>query len=72
MLITDRDSTTGETWYMVCNDAGYCLIRTRSSRIATYINQRTPGLPHTLRLTVGGDPGTHVQPKLWQHVRRWR
>ena len=71
MLIIDRDETTGETFYMVCNDAGLCLIRTRSSVIAMFIEQRVKGIPSTLRLTVGGDPGTKTERKLWQHVRRF-
>jgi hypothetical protein len=72
MLIIDRDSVTGETYYMVCNDQGLCLIRTRSSAIADFIERRVQGIPPTLRLTVGGDPGTKSERKLWQHVRRWK
>ena len=71
MLIIDRDNRTGETFYMVCNDAGLCLIRTRSSAIANFVEKHVQGIPPTLRLTVGGDPGTHAERKLWQHVRRW-
>lgn len=71
MLFTDQDKDTGITTYMVCNDAGLCLIRTTSSRIANYVNNHTRGVPPTLRLTVGGDPGTRTTNHLWQHVRRW-
>lgn len=71
MLFIDRDPVTGISTYMVCNDAGLCLIRTTSSRIANYVEARTQGVPSSLRLTVGGDPGTRTIHHIWQHVRRW-
>lgn len=71
MLFTSRDPHTGITSYMVCNDAGLCLIYTTSSRIAEFVERHSRGVPPTLRLTVGGDPGTRTTTHLWQHVRRW-
>lgn len=71
MLIIDQDPDTGIRTYMVCNDAGLCLIRTTSSRIANFVEGHSRGVPSSLRLTVGGDPGTRSQLHIWQHVRRW-
>jgi len=71
MLFIERDSQTGISTYMVCNDAGLCLIRTTSSRIADYVERHVKGIPASLRLTVGGDPGTRSTQHIWQHVRRW-
>ena len=71
MLIVDQDPQTGVSTYMVCNDAGFCLIRTTSSKIANYVDRHSRGIPQTLRLTVGGDPGTKTSQHIWQHVRRW-
>lgn len=71
MLSIDQDPDTGIRTYMVCNDAGYCLIRTTSSRIANYVDLHSQGIPATLRLTVGGDPGTQSRTHIWQHIRRW-
>lgn len=70
MLFTDEDEN-GVTTYMVCNDAGLCLIRTTSSRIAEFVERHSRGVPPSLRLTVGGDPGTRSTQHIWQHVRRW-
>lgn len=71
MLTVDQDPQTGISTYMVCNDAGNCLIRTTSSAIAYFVEAHCRGINPKLRLTVGGDPGTKNQRKLWQHVRRW-
>lgn len=70
MLYRETDET-GVSTYMVCNDAGLCLIRTTSSAIAYFVESHAQGIPPTLRLTVGGDPGTRSDRKIWQHVRRW-
>jgi hypothetical protein len=71
MLIIDRDPETGQTCYIVCNDAGLCLIRTTSSAIAYFVEQHTKGTSVHLRLNVGGDPGTRKDRHIWQHVRRF-
>jgi hypothetical protein len=71
MLFIDQDPDTGTYTYMVCNDAGLCLIRTTSSRIANFVERHSQGVPTALRLTVGGDPGTRTTQHIWQHVRRW-
>ena len=71
MLFIDQDPDTGINTYMVCNDAGLCLIRTTSSRIANFVERHSQGVPPSLRLTVGGDPGTRSTQHIWQHVRRW-
>jgi len=71
MLFIDQDPDTGINTYMVCNDAGLCLIRTTSSRIANFVERHSRGVPPSLRLTVGGDPGTRSTQHIWQHVRRW-
>lgn len=71
MLLKDQDQDTGITTYMVCNDDGLCLIRTTSSHIAGYINQFTQGLDPSLRLMIGGDPGSRAeQRRLFHHIRR--
>lgn len=70
MVFVERDDC-GIATYTVCNDAGLCLIRTTSSRIAYFVERHVHGVPPTLRLTIGGDPGTRSEHKLWQHVRRW-
>lgn len=43
---------------MVCNRQGLCLIRTRSSRIAYWLEPKTHNLAARQTLTIGGDPGT--------------
>lgn len=56
---------------MACNDAGLCLIRTRNRRIAVFVSEASRGVDPELRLTVGGDPGTHTKnPPIWQFVRK--
>lgn len=71
MLFIDRDSLTGQTYYMVCNDAGLCLIRTTSGAIADFVERHTKGTSIHLRLNVGGDPGTRRDRHIWQHVRKF-
>jgi hypothetical protein len=71
MLIIDRDEC-GITMYMVCNDAGSCLIRTADGYIAHYIHYLSKGIDTNLRLTVGGDPGTRqATHPVFHHVRRY-
>jgi hypothetical protein len=70
MLITDQDPE-GCAMYTVCNDQGLCLIRTSDRQIAEYVDRHSRGIDHSLRLTVGGDPGTHRgAAPLWQYIRR--
>jgi hypothetical protein len=61
----------GITQYVVCNEAGDCLIVTTSSKIAEFIERNIKGVPRELRLNVGGDPGTKVEKKLWHHIKRY-
>lgn len=61
----------GITQYVVCNEAGDCLIVTTSSKIAEFVERHTKGVPRQLRLNVGGDPGTKVEKKLWHHIKRY-
>lgn len=71
MLLIDQDPDTQIRTYMVCNDLGFCLIRTTSSKLATYINKFTPGLDVNLRLLIGGDLGTkNTHQPLFHHIRR--
>lgn len=71
MLYQDQDQLTGITTYMVCNNQGLCLIRTTSSRIANFIDQYTVKLDPSLRLLIGGDPGSRELSKpLFHHIRR--
>jgi hypothetical protein len=57
--------------YVVCNEAGDCLIVTSSSAIAEFVESHIKGVPRELRLNVGGDPGTKTEHKLWHHVRKY-
>lgn len=47
--------TDNEVWYHVCNDYGDCLIHTRSSQLAHYIDQCSRGLERGYYITIGGD-----------------
>ena len=70
MLITGFDEC-GIPIYMACNDAGLCLIITRSHKIAAFVSRASKGVNPELRLTVGGDPGTsQPKPPIWQFVRK--
>ena len=72
MLFIDRDKY-GCTMYMVCNDAGLCLIRTTNGAIAWYVHTKSLGVDPNLRLSVGGDPGTRqARRPVFHHVRRYR
>jgi hypothetical protein len=57
--------------YVVCNEAGKCLIVTTSSKIAEFVERHVKGIPPDLRLNIGGDPGTKVEKKLWHHIKRY-
>lgn len=70
MLIV-REDEQGMIQYIVCNDAGDCLIVTTSSAIANFVERNVKGVPRTLRLNVGGDPGTKKEHKLWHHIRKY-
>lgn len=61
----------GMIQYIVCNEAGDCLIVTTSSKIANFIERNVKGVSPDLRLNIGGDPGTKVEKKLWHHVKRY-
>jgi hypothetical protein len=61
----------GITQYVVCNEAGDCLIVTTSSKIAEFVERNIKGVPRELRLNIGGDPGTKVEKKLWHHIKRY-
>lgn len=69
-----RTDDGGQTYYMVTNTQGLCLIRTTNSGIAQYVNAFTLKINPMLRLNVGGDPGTKntKQPRIFHHVRRYR
>jgi hypothetical protein len=72
MLFRDENEN-GMTTYMVCNDQGLCLIRTTSSRIANYVNSHSRGIGPSLRLTIGGDPGTkQARRPIFHHIRSYR
>jgi len=71
MLFRDEDEY-GIITYMVCNDQGFCLIRTTSSRIANFVNRHSTGISSDLRLTVGGDPGTkQARYPIFHHIRKY-
>jgi hypothetical protein len=71
MLFVSEDPIDGQTYYMVCNDQGLCLIRTTSGAIANFVEKHSKGLSANLRLVVGGDPGTRSNPNLlFHHIRR--
>ena len=72
MLYANFDEN-GITMYMVCNDAGLCLIRTSDGFIAHYVHALSRGVDTNLRLIVGGDPGTRQsRHPVFHHVRRYR
>jgi hypothetical protein len=66
-----REDEQGMVQYVVCNDQGSCLIVTTSRAIASFVERHSKGVPSTLRLNVGGDPGTKKEHKLWHHVRKY-
>ena len=72
MLFAEEDEDC--QWvYMVCNDQGQCLIRTTDPAIARFVNEHSRGINPSLRLTVGGDPGTRRAPRqIFHHIRRYR
>lgn len=56
---------------MVTNDQGLCLIRTTHSGLATFVDSHSRGVNPSLRLCVGGDPGTrNNQSPIWTFVRK--
>jgi hypothetical protein len=61
----------GVPQYVVCNEAGVCLIVTSSSAIAGFVENHVKGIDPELRLNIGGDPGTKKERKLWHHVRKY-
>jgi len=61
----------GMKQYVVCNEAGDCLIVTTSSKIANFVEANVKGVPASLRLNIGGDPGTKKEYKLWHHIRKY-
>lgn len=70
MLHTDIDEC-GIPVYMVTNDQGLCLIRTKDYAIANFVAIHATGIPPDLRLVVGGDPGTRtLRPPIWAHIRK--
>ena len=57
---------------MVTNDQGLCLIRTTDGAIAEFVERHSKGINPTLRLTVGGDPGTRAKnAPIWTHIRKF-
>jgi hypothetical protein len=71
MLYKDEDEY-GIITYTVCNDQGFCLIRTTSNRIAQFVNRHSKGISSELRLTVGGDPGTkQSRYPIFHHIRKY-
>jgi hypothetical protein len=74
MLFASNDDT-GITMYMVCNDQGLCLIRTSDGAVARFVEEHSHGIDPSLRLTVGGDPGTRKKNSnnpIFHHIRRYR
>jgi hypothetical protein len=70
-MLFAREDGEGVIQYVVCNEAGDCLIVTTSSKIANFIERNVKGVPSSLRLNIGGDPGTKTERKLWHHVRKY-
>lgn len=72
MLYTEYDDC-GVPIYTVTNDQGLCIIRTTDGAIAEFVHKHSQGIDPTLRLTVGGDPGTRVKnAPIWTHIRRFK
>ena len=70
MLFTDYDDC-GIPIYTVCNNQGLCLIRTTDSAIAEFVEYHSKNVDPSLRLTVGGDRGTHqYNNPIFTHIRR--
>lgn len=61
----------GIVQYVVCNEAGDCLIVTTSSKIANFVERNVKGVSPDLRLNIGGDFGTKIEKKLWHHIKRY-
>jgi len=59
-----------EVWYHVCNNWGDCLLHTRSSKIAHYVDQQSRNIERGLYLTIGGDRRTNPERPMWQYKRR--
>lgn len=62
----------GVAQYVVCNEAGTCLIVTTNGAIAEFVENHVKGISPELRLNIGGDPGTKTERKIWHHVRKYR
>ncbi len=72
MLFVDEDSITKTVTYMVCNDHGDCLIRTTSGMIANFVEKHSHNIDRSLRLTVGGDPGSKkIKKPIFHHIRKY-
>lgn len=56
--------------YMVTNDAGLCLIRTRNRKIADYVNYYSYGAPLDAQIAVGGDRGHPEIGPVWRFQRK--
>jgi len=69
MLFIERDEY-GMVQYMVTNDAGLCLIRTRNRKIADYVNYYSRGAPLDAQIAVGGDRGHPDLGSVWRFARR--
>jgi hypothetical protein len=71
MLFIDRDEL-GLVQYMVTNDAGLCLIRTRNKKIADYVNYYSYGAPLDAQIAVGGDRNHPEMSPIWRYQRKIR
>ena len=69
MLFIDRDED-GISHFMVTNDAGLCLIRTRNRKIADYVNYYSYGAPLDAQIAVGGDRGHPEIGPVWRFQRK--
>ena len=69
MLFIDRDEH-GTCQYIVTNDAGLCLIRTSSRKIADYVNYYSYGAPLDARIAVGGDRNHPEIGPIWRFSRK--
>lgn len=69
MLFVDTDDC-GCRIYMVTNDYGLCLIRTRSYKIANYVNYYSYKAPIDAQIAVGGDRNHPIIGPVWRFVRK--
>lgn len=52
--------------YTVLNDQGFVLLICRDYSMAKYISDASKGVPHDVRVIVGGDKGTRPIRPIWE------